>query len=220
MNDRVLERLSLPLVLWGLALGGAGAIIMQFGVPLSRNASLRVEQLRPMSAAALQVAPPGIHALVEGTIDTGNPLLDHGFVAFRHEQYRKMYDLWDESTVHRPSLLLAVPDGYVRITEGSYRMEHPRMLREDSLNRFEGFQPGDTVLAVGRVEGNGESVVLRAELLYGGTQARYLDEQRRDHRLYRWLGPVLLCSGGMLVLLAVVQWFWRRRRRRPGLTVT
>jgi hypothetical protein len=213
MNEKVLQRLSLPLVLWGLALGGAGAVVMQFGVPLSRTSLLQVERLWPMSAAALQASLPGMHAPVEGRIDPENPALERGLVAFRHEEYRKMYDSWDESVVRKPSLLLALPDGFVLITQGTYRMEHARLLQDDSLNRFEGFQPGDTVMAVGRAEKSGEGMVLRAELLYGGTRARYLDEEQREHRLYRWLGPVLLGGGGVMILLAVVQWFWRRRRR-------
>jgi hypothetical protein len=212
MNDRVLQRLSLPLLLWGLALGGAGAVILIFGVPLSRNAALRVERLRPLSATAFQSVQPGSRAIVEGRIDAENRSLARGFAAFRHEQYRKMYDSWDHSDEQKPSLLLALPDGYVRISQGTYRMEHARVLQEDSLNRFEGFLPGDTVLAAGRVERSGEGVVLRAELLYGGTRARYLDQQQSEHRLFRWLGPLLLGGGGMLVLLAVGQWFWRRTR--------
>jgi hypothetical protein len=200
---------------WGLALGVAGALVLRFGIPLSTNAAARAERLPVMTITDLRSRPERTDVLIEGVLSSDNTVFDRGLVAFHHERYRKMYDLWEEQEVRRPELLVNLTDGPVRLAAGTYALDNPTQQPEDPLDRYSGFAAGDTVLAIGRMLEKGDTMTLRADVLYGGNREEYISDQRQHHIINRWLAPVLISCGIILIVAAVVLRWWPRKKETP-----
>jgi hypothetical protein len=208
----------MPLLIWGITLCIVGGGVMRFGLPLSNNAVARARRLQPATVALLRHAPVGAEVLVEGRIAGGNPPLAGSLVSYEQERYRKTYRSWERYRRQTPPLLLQLSDGIARVANEDYRLLDPPAISENDIDRFQGFRPWDTVMVIAHVTGSGDTASLRADFLYGGTRSDYITEQRRNHLLNLWLGPALLCLGGVLILWGGIVIFRRRALSSRAIT--
>lgn len=193
----------------GLVFLLAGVGVAVFGAQQIGAAAARVERLSPLARAALDDRLAGQEALLEGRISAQNPALFQDFVAYLREEYRGRGKnrSWGEVERFTPPLLIDLPDGTAALADDQYLLNHPPHTREEpgaqgwfgiineGATRERGFRAGDPVLALGTLASGREGLVLRAEWLYGGTRAEYLDNQRRAAAGLSWLGVCIALIG-------------------------
>lgn len=211
-----LHGISTPLLVWGIGLLACGSLLLRFGLPLSNNAVARASRLMPLSARSLEAAPRGSEAMVQGRVSVENPIRAGELVAYRHERFRKTYESWEPFEQVTPALILETQDGAIRIADGSYSIENPTDGVRNSVDRYEGFRRGDTLLAIGSVVETGGLASLDADFVYRGTRDDYLVDRRRHHAVNLWIGPLLLSVGGVLVIASIVLRIWKRISERAS----
>jgi hypothetical protein len=215
----------------GIFLVGFGLIFLAVGLGIAtigaRQASAeaaRVEQLRPLTAAAIDDSQPGREALVEGRINARNPRLFQEFVAYIREEYRGSdndRDKWQEDERRTPPLLIDVADGLVELADDGYELDSPPHTWQESRSlvwngftgngtkRYRGIQAGDIVLAIGTLVPGSEGLELRAERVYGGSRSAYIAERQSAARWMPWMGGVFGLVGAAIAGAGV----WRLLRR-------
>jgi hypothetical protein len=198
----------------GLAFVAVGVGVGVFGARAASAAAARAEELRPLSAAALDDAAPGREALVEGHISDRNAARFRELVAYIREEYRGEDDdgddRWSVDERVTPPLLIDLADGRAQIGNADYAIEAPTVTWQDSrmltwnglsgegTKRYRGFAAGNTVTAIGTIVAGREGQELRAEFVYGGDRAAYIDSQRSAAAFLPWFG-LIFGSVGLIV---------------------
>jgi hypothetical protein len=219
-----IQKLILPAI--GLLFAGLGALVVWYFAPSFNQAAARVERLSPLTSALLAESPVGQEGLIEGRVSERNPLHFRLFVAYVRYEYRGREDdndnevKWVEDERVTPALLLDLPGGRVQLANGDYSLQGKLVTwqSEPTLNwdswsgegtkSYEGLERGNPVVAIGTVVEGATGREFRAEWLYGGNQAAYIEEQRTSAEIARWVGLVFLLIGA--VIFGVGVWVWLR----------
>lgn len=218
--------LSVFLLGFGLVFVGVGAGLATLGAGDARAAAERAERLAPLSAAALEDGQPGREALVEGRVSARNPALFQDLVAYVREEYRgsddNRRDMWAEDERRTPALLIDLPDGAASLADGQYALDNPPQSWQEpggkrwdgfageGTKRYRGLRAGDQVVAVGTLVEGREGLELRAEWVYGGTRAQYIEGQRGSAAFLPWFGGLFALIGAVVAGIGV----WTLARRR------
>lgn len=204
---------------FGLVFLAAGVGIGVWGTRNAQAQAARAEALTPIGAAALGDAAIGAEVLVEAVVSPRNRAVFRDFVAYSAEEYRgedsdgdPEWAAYDSVT---PRLILEA-GGVVQVANEDYRIEgaHARyedpgtptrgdLLRE-STKRYRGLVAGGTVTAIGTVAQGVEGNELRAELLYAGTRAAYIEGQRQTAAFLPYLGAIFGVIGAIIVGVGAV----------------
>ncbi|MBX0328158.1 hypothetical protein K2Z83_10755 [Oscillochloris sp. ZM17-4] len=208
-------------LLQALMLGLMGAVFLGVGVFLgvfaARDASAeadRVAAMAPLGLAGLEAGRPGAAALLEGTLSARNPARFRDFIAYTREEYHGEDSDgdadWREDERVTPPLLVDLDGGVAQIGNDSYRISTPHAswqegsvlywngLSGEGTKRYAGLVAGRPVLALGMIQAGPEGNELQAELIFGGTRAEYIANQRGSARILPFMG---LIFGGVGVLL-------------------
>lgn len=190
-------------------------------VPEYKERLATAERLQPMSVAALGDSQPGSEVILEGRISPQSPAVYGSFVAYVREEYRttdafgNSVARWDEVARETPPLVVALPDGDVRIANNDYsfdttattlREAEPTLTKGAVQSR--GYVAGDPVLVLGTVVDTNGSRAVKATFFYAGTRAAYLADYGR---LSRTTLPIAL---PFLIVCAIstVALVWQIRR--------
>jgi hypothetical protein len=214
------------LVGFGLLFLAVGLFLATVAARQAGAEASRVEQLHPLSVAALDDSQPGREALVEGRISERNPALFQQFVAYVREEYRGEDDnareKWEEDERRAPPLLIDVVDGLVQLSDDGYILDSPPHTWQDSQSsltwngfsgegtkRYRGFQAGDPVLALGTLVAGAEGLELQAERIYGGTRDSYIAGRRQAALWMPRIGGILGLVGAAITSVGI--WLFLRR---------
>lgn len=228
---RLAATLALVLGLAALACGGCNLGLMWLS---SSSAQAR---LRPIGAAELARTAAGSRALVEGRLPRDCPArrvrTTDGQEATLAAFERSTAVLpggeeadWEfaRTPAERvtPPLVLEVPDGRFRL-EGGYGFRFPpRRLRDWEMGPdallFEGFSPGDVVVAEGIVVDDGAGRALRAEQIDGRSFGDRQEFHAFADRVASGLGYLLLIGGLLLTVSGVAGLMWSRPACKDGAT--
>jgi hypothetical protein len=195
----------------------------------------RQEQILVVNASNLSTFPLRTKALLEGRVSKLNPLQFRSFVAYTRREYRgsecspsddglECTDIWvyDESVT--PPLWLDFSGGQVQLANNNYIIWVPsttwqstERLVENETKKYEGFEIGDPVLAVGHLVEAAERRAFQAQRLYNGNRDSYLAVESEKTRIISGLGTILMLIGGLIalfpVLLLMVESFLTRKRQ-------
>lgn len=213
---------SLMLLGMGLFFLAVGALIGIVGWRYAAADVARLEQLRPLSAAALEDQPGGADALVEGVVSPRNPAVFRDFVAYVREELDVDRDsdgdrreTWRSDGRETPRLLLEA-DGIVSLGGEGYSIAKGHELwydeatlgfnsrPRDGSERYHGLLAGGTVTAVGTVVDGPEGKELDAETLFGGTREEYLASQRENAAFMPIFGGIFGAVGLLLAAIGAV----------------
>jgi hypothetical protein len=217
---RFFERNFATIILFGmgtifLAIGiGVG----YFGSRAAADEAVRAEELRALSPGQAERLVIGDEVLVEGVISERNSQLYRQFVAYIREEYQGTDDdgdpRWSEDERVTPRLLIEVGEvggTLLQIGNEDYRIEQPHETWQDqqglnysvfgdtNTRRYSGFVTGKPITAIGEVQRGSEGPELRAEFIYGGTRAAYIQAQRDDAAFLPWFGFIFGCVGAILI---------------------
>lgn len=226
----------------GLFCAGFGLWLAVLSPRASDRASAEAAQL-PVIADAAQLAgtPDGRRVLVEGRIAPGNPGLDltndrgatQRFVIYRRTRFERkppgrngvqVVNHIDDKPV-TPALMIALPDGAVRVVNDDYRHTFPlgNGVAPTPDTWVTGFVEGDAALVDGTIVRGPDGPALRARFIHGGGRQRYIDQLRGDpssRGLGIGLGQVMICLALPALLIGsvgiAVTWLLRRHRATPA----
>jgi hypothetical protein len=207
---------------WGLVFICGALLCGLVGLVSSIRAANRVRRLAPISAAALEDAPPGEQILVEGHVSSRNLALSHGFVAYVREwrQVDENRDTgsWTVSARMTPPLVLELPDGLAQVGNDDYDLENAHIVEEEETFdeprsvRQRGLSAGDPVIALGVVAAGSEPPQIEADFVARGTRSDYLARRRWGGVLFCALSiPVAAAGGVVLMWDRVARLVFRRR---------
>lgn len=208
---------SLLLLGMGLLFLSVGVLVGVVGARAARAEVARLEQLRPISALALEDQPGGADALVEGVVSPHNRIVFRDFVAYVSEELDVRTDsdgdreeTWRSRGRETPRLLLEA-DGAVQIGNEGYSIArgHETWYDEATLGfnhqtrdgslRYSGLVAGGPITAIGTVMAGPEGKELNAVTLFAGTRDEYLTAQREGADFMPIFGAIF---GGVGLLLA------------------
>jgi hypothetical protein len=213
-----------------------GTIFLAIGIGIGYFASraaaseaARVEALQPLSANQAERLVIGDEVLVEGVISERNSPSYRQFVAYIREEYQGTDDdgdpRWSEDERITPRLLIEIGEvggTLLQIGNEDYRLEQPHETWQDqeglnyslfgdtNTRRYAGLVIGKPITAIGEVQRGSEGPELRAEFVYGGTRAAYIQAQRDDAAFLPWFGFIFGCVG--VILLGSGAFVARQRR--------
>lgn len=203
----------------GTVLGFAGAVVGLVAPRALDTEWAKLGELRPLGAASLREAPPGVRAFIEGRIASSQPVLLRQFVAYRRSERRrseKNEETWNSKEQVTPPLLLDLADGPAQVVGAGYEMKgsltnvHDWSVNEYLEKLYTGLVAGEGVFAVGRTTSGG----LEAEFVAPGSFEAYRTNLRQSKVASLWLAGGLGGVGGLLVLGA--GWLMLSARRRGG----
>lgn len=187
---------TLLLLGMGLLFVAVAVFVGLVGVPYARGEAARLEQLRPLSAAALEDLPAGAEVLVEGAVSPRNRPVFRDFVAYEREELDVSTDsdgdrkqTWRSAGGEWPPLILEA-GGAVTVAGGGYNIArgHATWYDEATLGfggqerdgsvRYHGLVAGGALTAVGTVVAGREGNELAATTVFGGTRDEFLASQR------------------------------------------
>lgn len=212
------------LVLFGLLFVGLGYFMGVSFAGEARAKAERVEGLAPADAPTLASAASGSELLVEGLVSERNQPRFRDFVAYVREEFRGADNNGDEKWVEDERLtppLLLEAGGLVQIGNEDYELGAPHARwQEEGLNwssrteegtkRYRGLVAGRPAMALGAVAPGREGNELRAELIYGGTRAEYIAEQRGAAGVLPWVGVAIAAAGAGVAFIGA--WVLRKWR--------
>lgn len=205
--------LGLVFVVVGLILGVgvAGA---------ARAAAERAARLEPIGARQLALRGAGEAVLVEGVVSKRNPARFRDFVAYIREEYRGEDDdgdaTWAIDERVTPPLLIEAA-GVIQVANSDYQLQGRQARWQESgglawngftdegTKRYAGLRADDPVMSIGAAVRGREGVELQAELIYAGTRADYIAEQRGIATWLPWIGLSLGGVGLLLIAIGVVR---------------
>jgi hypothetical protein len=215
---------KLMLLGMGVAFLAVGTFVVVVSARQARAEVARLEQLPPLSAAALEDQPGGTEAFVEGVVSPENRAVFRDFVAYVREELDVTTDsdgdrdeTWRSDGGEVPGLLLQA-GGVVRVAKGyGIALGHHVWYDEatlgfnrrprDGSERYHGLVAGGRVTAVGTVVDGPEGKELDAQALFGGTREEFLTSRRGVAASMRILGGIfgvvglLLAAVGTLLFL-------------------
>jgi hypothetical protein len=212
-------------IIFGLLFLALGVILGVFGAADARAEAARAEALAPLNAAALDDRAPGETALVAGALSPRNRALFRDYVAYTVEEYRGEDDSnddpeWEREAEVTPPLLIEA-GGIVRVANEDYRIEGALTRWQESqvltwngfsgegTKRYAGLVAGQPVTTIGAVVAGAEENELRAEVVFGGTQAQYVAAQRQSAFMLPIIGGIFGAIG--LIVAGVGAWLLLRR---------
>ena len=202
----------------GVAFVAVGTYVGVVVARQERAEVARLEQLPPLSAAALEDQPGGTEALVEGVVSPDNRVVFRDFVAYVREELDVTTDrdgdrdeTWRSDGGETPGLLLEA-GGVVRVAKGYGIARGHRVWYDeatlgfnrqprDGSERYHGLVAGGPVTAVGTVVDGPGGKELAAQTLFGGTRDAYLTSWRKEAASLPIFGGLFGVVG--LVLAAV-----------------
>jgi hypothetical protein len=215
---------KLMLLGMGVAFLAVGTYVGVVDARQERAEVARLEQLPPLSAAALKDQPGGTEAIVEGVVSPDNRVVFRDFVAYVREELDVTKDshgdreeTWRSDGEDTPGLLLEA-GGVVRVAKGYGIARGHRVWYDeatlgfnrqprDGSERYHGLVAGGPVTAVGTVVDGPGGKELDAQTLFGGTLDEFLTSRRGVAASLRILGGIfgvvglLLAAVGTLLLL-------------------
>lgn len=218
---------SFILVLVGIVFLIGGVSIGIFSARAAQAAAERATRLPVATARDVERSAGGAEVLIEGVIDSRNPVNVRNFVAYIREEYRGIdttdnREVWKEDERWTPPLLIRVADGVVQIANDAYRLEEPPVQWQESsrlewngfsregTKRYRGFEAGNSVTALGRVVDSGEGRAIEAEFIFGGTRNQYIAYQRATMSIAPVAG--LIAGGiGIVIILGGIWTIFRNR---------
>jgi hypothetical protein len=183
----------------------------------------RIERLAPISGPAFNDGTPGREVLIEGVLSERNRARFRDFVAYYRDEYRGQDEDGDDEFERRetvaPGLLVDVDGTLVQIAADTYRFDLPHAEWQDrprleynvftgeATSVYSGFVAERPVMAIGTLQRGSEGLELRAEFVYGGTRAEYMNRERTSQNMAWIFGAI---SGGIGALFTVIGAFWLR----------
>lgn len=211
----------------GLLFLVVGALVGIVGRRTAQADLARLEQLRPLSAVALDDQLTGSDALVEGVISPRNRVVFRNFVAYASEELDVGRDsrgdrqeTWRPGNQVTPRLLIEAGD-LVRMSNEGYHIAlgHETWYDEatlgfnhqprDGSRRYHGLIAGGPITVVGTVIDGPEGKELAAQTVFAGSREAYLASQRQGAAVLLLLGGIF--GGVGLVLAALGILFFLRR---------
>jgi hypothetical protein len=205
----------LILLIVGVAFVSGGIMAGQIAGGFDRAAE-RIEKLTPATTMLLMDSLPGREVLVEGQISRHNPAQLRTFMVYIWEKYRPDSDssdddddsAWIEQERVTPPLLLELAGGGpVRIENSDYSLSGAKIIYDGDELRYQVFEGGDPVIAVGVLTSNDEPPRMAAEFIARGTKAEYVADQRGMASGGRRFGGIFMGLGGIFVVGALALGF-------------
>ncbi len=209
-------------ILFGIFLG----LVIPQG--LTRNAN-RIEQIKPISSVALESQSAGSEVILEGRVSSANPILSQTFVAYLSEMYRGTdendYAKWEQQESKTPALQLDVDTGRVWIINQGYVLsgnlkswQESDVLSYSSMRnkgtlRERGIEQGAEVMVLGKAQATTEGMGIEAEIVYAGSRASYIADNRDVAFWMRWAGLAVATAG---LLIAGFVLFQKRKSQQKA----
>ena len=222
------RRASLLIPLGGVLLLISGGWLLL--TPAQQQEIARVAALPVRSPAEVTSAAPGLALLLEGKLAARGTVSPQGFVVYSEQYFLRREseganrgrEQWGDRSVTHPTLTVELDGASIETCDGDYRLARPPhtwqsdvalrsgdLFHDATIRRF-GFRGGDAVTLDGRVGGGAGKPCFDAEVLFGGTPAAYLEQQRSGQLALRIVGAVFSGLGAVLLVVTAV---WRSRRR-------
>lgn len=195
------------LIAFGTVFLFVGVMIGVFGTRNDRQAAERATRLPIVTAHDVERGAIGAEVIIEGVIDQRNPTRVRNFVAYVREKDNGREDngeiIWEEDERWTPPLIVRVADGVVQIANDTYKLRRPPV-QSQGLYRYNGFEAGNSVMALGRIVDGPQGRAIEAEFIFGGSRNQYVANQRTEALKSAVFGII---SGGMgMAAILYVVW--------------
>lgn len=194
------------LIAFGTVFLFVGVMIGVFGTRNDQQAAERATRLPIVTARDVERGAIGAEVIIEGVIDQRNPTRVRNFVAYVREQYAGREDdgdvIWEEDERWTPPLIVRVADGVVQIANDTYKLRRPPV-QSQGLYRYNGFEAGNSVMALGRIVEGLQGRAIEAEFIFGGSRDQYVAYQRTEALKSAFFG-IIIGGVGMAAILYVV----------------